>query len=534
MNKKLLKAMALTAALSVGMSALCACGKKQRKVSENVSELSFSVYNPIFSKSPLGTLAQDKWQEYMEDYMGMKINIDWQEQAISDYMQKQQVYLASGDFADVFIIITDPVNNSMQLGKAGQLVDLNEYKDMMPYYSEYLNTRNERKRIETSDGEIYAFLNSSTGNNTGTQAVNSIRKDIFEKEGIKIPETLQEYYEAAKALKSKYPDSYPISFLGSPANFVNYFLGLNHTHPNIYYNGKEYVYGPVDDAERFKGTVEYLRKLYAEGLLDPEFLTQSSDQTMQKMINGKAFMVPGLMGGRINQYINNKGNGVEWGIIADPKNLYDEISWKSSSNVKGKSLNVIYMTAISTKAEHPDLIVKLLDYQYSDKMTELANWGVEGVTFTKDENGERDYTDDIKNAENPQLKLAEYGVNQSQSVKCGIQFMPNDTDSAIKLLSPVPAYKDGKWQNENFWKFTSEAYGDASINPNDDKPPVSMTADETEETSTLVTALWTYTQENVFSFITGAKSMSEWDSFMKEMNQIGDYKLIKDIYNKNS
>ena len=51
MNKKLLKAMALTAALSVGMSALCACGKKQRKVSENVSELSFSVYNPIFSDS---------------------------------------------------------------------------------------------------------------------------------------------------------------------------------------------------------------------------------------------------------------------------------------------------------------------------------------------------------------------------------------------------------------------------------------------------------------------------------------------------
>lgn len=533
MNKKLLKGIAGIAAISVAAGALCACGEKKGTVSENVDELSFSVYNPIFSKSPLGTLAQDKWQEYMEDYLGVKLNIDWQEQNSNDYNQKQQVYLASGDFADVFIIIADPVNNAMQLGKAGMLVNINDYKDNIPYYSEFLNTGNERSRIETSDGEIYAFLNSSVGNNTGTQAVNAIRKDIFEKENIKIPETLEEYYEAAKILKQKYPDSYPISYLRDPANFILYFFGLNHTHPNIYYNGKEYVYGPVDDEERFKDTVEYLRKLYAEGLLDPEFLTQSTDQAMQKMLNGKCFMSPAFMGIRINQYINTEDSGVEWGIIAEPKNLYNEVSWKSSSNVKGKSLNVIYMTAISTKAEHPDLLVKLLDYQYSDKMIELANWGIEGVTFTKDENGNRDYTDEIKNSDNPQLKLAEYGVNQSQSVKCGIQFMPTDNDSATKLLAPVPVYKDGSWQKENYWQFTSDADGDASVNPNDNKPPVSLSAEETEETATMVTALWTYTNENVYSFITGSKSMSEWDPFIDGMKQIGDYEYIKDTYNKN-
>ena len=33
----------------------------------------------------------------------------------------------------------------------------------------------------------------------------------------------------------------------------------------------------------------------------------------------------------------------------------------------------------------------MIDYQYSDEMTTLLNWGVKDMTYTEDENGKKTY-----------------------------------------------------------------------------------------------------------------------------------------------
>ena len=49
----------------------------------------------------------------------------------------------------------------------------------------------------------------------------------------------------------------------------------------------------------------------------------------------------------------------------------------------------------------------MIDYQYSDEMVNLMNWGIEGETYTETD-GTKTFVDEIINDENPATKSAEY------------------------------------------------------------------------------------------------------------------------------
>ena len=56
--------------------------------------------------------------------------------------------------------------------------------------------------------------------------------------------------------------------------------------------------------------------------------------------------------------------------------------------------------SVSTACEYPEIACMYIDYWYGDEGKTLANWGVEGQTYTTDENGDKQFTDLIVN--NPQ------------------------------------------------------------------------------------------------------------------------------------
>src|SRR5690606_24351046 len=138
---------------------------------------------------------------------------------------------------------------------------------------------------------------------------------------------------------------------------------------------------------------------------------------------------------------------------------------------------------------------------YSDEMFTLANYGIEGVTFEIDENGEKQFMSHIKEAEDPTAELAKYGVNISMSVRSGIQWMPQDNDAAIKLMPPVPCYHNGEFYEDVFWKFYSETYPEDAGPPIE--PPLAYTNEENEVIANNTTALNTYVDEEMAKFING-------------------------------
>ena len=49
----------------------------------------------------------------------------------------------------------------------------------------------------------------------------------------------------------------------------------------------------------------------------------------------------------------------------------------------------------------------------------------------------------------------------------------------------------------------------------------SKTEEENDETTDILSALNTYVKESTYSFITGARSLEEWDSYVDELYNIG-------------
>ena len=82
--------------------------------------------------------------------------------------------------------------------------------------------------------------------------------------------------------------------------------------------------------------------------------------------------------------------------------------------------------------EHPEYAVAMIDYQYSDEMVNLMNWGVEGETYTETDET-KTFVDDILNDATPATKSAEYGLTSSSVCRTGIPFNPLDFNAMLEV-----------------------------------------------------------------------------------------------------
>ena len=507
-------------------------GTSANAEAELPESIDVSIYMPIFNETPPETtLVGQIWTEMMEDYLGVQLNIDWQEVAYSDYLQKMSIYLAAGDWADVFTYTGTGVTKDqlMEYGQTGMVLCLDDYADYTPNLNKYYGEGNNRKNTECSDGKVYFMpglgISPYTG---GGQCCFAIRWDAYEANGMDVPQTLDDVYEDAKKFKELYPNSYPVS---TTRDLLTMMYSLNNTSNQIYYDGEKYAYGPTDGG-KLKGIVEWLAKMYAEGLLDPEYATQTGEMLYEKCLNDKAFISPWLYALEITDNINAASGDVEWAEIPMPTGTEGDTPWIVWPLREGNTLDGGTGIAINAKTEYPELMVKMLDYQLSDEMIELCTWGVEGETFTLDENGEHQYIEEISSAANPQTVMAEYGLYGSMACRPGIAFMPDSKGNYFQIFPKMPSWNGTELINVNSWEFFTMMH-DAGINvAAPEAPSISFTVDESAQMSETMTTVNTFVDENIAKFIAGERPMSEWDAFVDEIAGYGDYQSILDMYNQ--
>lgn len=492
--------------------------------------LDLKVYRPIFSEiSPQGLAVEEKWHEMMDAYMGCKVNVIWEEVSFGDYLDKLSVYLASGDWADVYMISGNQ-DQIGELGSTGMLLAQDDYMDYIPHYGKYLQDKNEKRKTVYPDGRMYAFGDLSVSNIAGTQGTFAIRFDAFKDNNIPIPTTLDELYSVAKKFKELYPKSYPIS--GSGNDMLAAMYGINHTGSSRYFDGEKFVYGPTDG--KLKDMVAFLQKLCKEGLLDPEYATQTGENFIEKTLNDKAFIAPFLYTLALSDNINGakKGN-VEWGAIPHPKNsAVSDVPWYPIPLFKGASISMSFKTVVNAKTKYPEAVMKVVDYQYSDEMIDLANYGVEGVTYNVTD-GEKIYVDEILKAENPMTAMSKYGINACMSVRSGIQFMPQLPDTFMQTFPPVPTWLNGEYGSMTSWQFYNDVEAETDLTvAKPTEPVVVLTTEEAQLQTDIMTPVNTFVTENIAKFIAGELDMGEWDSFVEQIKGYGDYTQIIDMYNK--
>lgn len=264
------------------------------------------------------------------------------------------------------------------------------------------------------DGKIYSIPDAKV--DLATFCYMGLRQDWMEKLGYeKTPETLDELIQYMRDVTFKDPDGNGVNdtfgYLGI-TNSVSWgfspFFGAYGVYPDLFYAVDDrVVYGNVEPET--KEVLALLRDLYAEGIIDPEWVTLGFDQVMNKVYSGKIgatwqnWLTIFSSTGKYQEMKQNDPQ-VEWAATTGPVGPTGEQGIMNFNPLAGVGL--MFTCALEGQEEKLIKYMQVFDAMIGDpSYYEAEIWGEEGVTFTLNENGDRVFTDGWDSQ-----KRFEYGV----------------------------------------------------------------------------------------------------------------------------
>lgn len=481
------------------------------------------------------TYIQELWQEAMEAYLGCTLDITWIRTPQSDYSSTAKVNLQAGTISDVNTNVSGTYVT--EYGEDGILLNLSDYMDYMVYYPDYLEDTNGGAAFaQNEDGSMYYFFDGfyNPDDIEGAQSFTSFayRFDILQENGWTPATTLDEFTELCANIQAGIDDgSIDLDYVIIANTYSLYrgFVGIFHTWDCVYYNGEEWVYGPFED--NFREMLKYLYSLYEAGYIDPEFETDDYNTSIEKATTGGGGVMVSLWSGTVaaaNAAMLE--DSWQWGLAYLPENTDYGTAWRWGARQAGKSLSSSTGIYISADTEYPEYVVAMIDYQYSDYMVNLLNWGVEGETYTVDEDGTKTYIDEIMDADSPATTSAQYGLMSSSVCRTGIPFAPIDFNAMLAVASlPEPWWSEEQGYYEGkYWVETSvNGGGSEGVSPYDRGPVTYLSAEETSWVAELKYggSCESRMKELVYQFWTGELDIYDdaaWEAYINDVKSQTD------------
>lgn len=532
----------LTAVVTGGMLAGCSDGgsgsggtadgkDKDTKTAEaSVSATGFPIVKDPVSMTFMAAKAPttaNNWNETMlwQEYAKMtNMQINFQLTPFDAFTEKRNLALASGDYPDAIFLARMTTSDLVKYGGQGTLIKLNDLIDKYaPNLKKILEQYPDiKKGITMPDGNIYSFPNLLAPEFTSVRMGKLwIRKDWLEALNMPEPKTTEEFYNYLKAVKTTdlnkngKADEIPLGgtkLVDIVAQFKGYFgvmnRGANHPYVDLDPAGNKLRFIPTDD--RYKEMLQYLNKLYSEGLIDKDILPNEKDQ---------------------NKFFAKGAEGVYGALkISSPFTLMKQTNYIGLQTLQGPRGDKVYSEfrpavsgpgafVITDKNKNPEATVRWMDYFYSEEGNKMFFMGFKDKSYVEKPDGSVEYTDEI--LKNPQgltfeQALVKYvtwpgggypGIVRQKYFK-GAESLPESLDAAKKIEADLP---------KEVW------------------PSFSYTDAENERMIALSTDIQAYVDEMTAKFITGGTPFSDWDKFVATIKKMGidDYmKLYQAAYER--
>ncbi len=385
----------------------------------------------------------------------------------------------------------------------GVIIPLNDLiEEHAPNFKKYLEEHPEiDKMIKTDDGTYYAFPFIRGDKRLLISTGPVYRRDWAEKAGLEAPKTVADIEEILKAYKDQGIKK-PLSITASG---ISSFMGNFGTSSGFYYADKKVVYGPTTDAYKF--ALETYAKWYKEGLLDKNFVSVDDATIKAQVLNGETGMTFTSGGGGLGAWLDTmEAQGEPFDMVG-----FTYTGLKDGEASKYHSLDTNYpgygSVAITSSCKNPAAAVRYLDYGYSEEGYYLYNFGIEGVSYEKNDAGECIFTDLIN--KNPD------GWTQASAMA---YYLRSSTQG--------PFVQDKGYIDQFYGRPNQQDTLDAWIADYDDVidaqlPKYSLTGEESIEYTELMFDVDEYVAAERVKFITGEKSFDEWDAFVKKVNELG-------------
>lgn len=326
-------------------------------------------------------------QKLMEEKTNTKLDFMWQ--SAGNWGEKLNILLAAGDIPDLTKITSPTLPSYLQMAEAGAFWDVGPYIKDYPHLMEY--PEEVWKKMQYEGGKQYLIPSVRPLEGSSFYA---IRKDWLDKLGLDMPKTTDELYEALKAFKENDMNGNgkldTIPFAGRNWLYLlNVFTMANDGGINQWKEQDGVIVDMTFSDEMIMG-IEYLQKLYAEGLMIPEFAsmkkTEQEDLAKGNNVGMNCDTVEGIF--RTTEMCRSQDPAADFcpfTYIEGPLGKYVP----RSVGVGGG-----YVIPKKTVSEEKlKKILEFMDFGASEEGFELACWGIEGEHFTKDESGFRIQTD---------------------------------------------------------------------------------------------------------------------------------------------
>ena len=437
--------------------------------------------------------------EKLQEATGVKLEISAvsTETASDDFMLR----CASGD-------LTDMVQNAatQYTGGGAKAIEDDVIMDLLPlideysvnYYNIIYSDPNIYKNLVNDEGQVPSLIGMYTDYYYTDQGY-WIRQDILDKTGLEIPKTVDELDAVLEAFKG----------LGLTDALMVLSEGKCDLLDVAYGATDRLVDGKIQPAALTDNYKEFLKKLheyYQKGYISVDFVTYNESDTKPPQdvvfndmtgifkedvasISGylNSSNTPGFDLQPMGQIRLNEGDRLDTGFIG----------------VKAADK---YSLSISTQCSDPKLAIEYMDYLFSDEGHMLANYGIEGQTYTM-ENGEPQFTDLILN--NPQG--FDWQLCQSLYINPGF---PCLTDLSVQEMT----YTDAQKAAVPTWV---DAY-DSSDETMPNERWLSYTTEESQHKADLQNDIETYQTEMRLKFITGQLDIeAEWDNYCTALEGMG-------------
>ena len=211
-----------------------------------------------------------------------------------------------------------------------------------------------------------------------------------------------------------------------------------------------------------------------------------------------------------------KDEGFEIAPVIGPMENEGDVKQCSEISISDQSSTIITTGCDDDELE---LVMKWLDFWYTDEGVRLYNYGLEGIDHVVTENGV-EFTEETVNNK--------YGLSLDQYLRCRTPFA-NLTGMSIRTRT-ASQYNDLQLYAWDMW--TSVAVdGDRAI-----PSGATLGADEGAERSQIGADICTYADENIPRFVMGELNFEDdWDNFVQtceNMNIARCIELTQDAYDE--
>lgn len=520
----------VTLAALVSMSIMVGC-KKAEKQSDSKATAEVANMNPTGLP-----IAKDKVTLKMVGVLGVtsnnfkdmpffqkleertNVHIEWELYPGTTYNDKKNILLAANELPDAFFGPNAfTIDDANKFGPQGTVIPLDDLIDKYaPNYKEVLKKSPIVNGLSTAfDGKKYTMGTVSEADTRNYPDQLFINKKWLDNLGLKVPTTIEEYYNVLKAFKDKDPnkngknDEIPFTFVNfNHINGYGSFFGAFGRVDAHNFNGSSLDHFVVEngkvvftaDKPEYKTAINYLSRFFKEGLFDKEGFTQDPKQYQAKL----------------QDPVGVVGSYYAFSTIAAPERVGDYTCIAPLKGPNGqepvvkKRLNNINFQgagfAITSINKNKEITMRWVDEFYTVKNSIEAEHGVPGATGAA-----------VKDRGNGTYEIIQ-GVDSKK-------YAPGDEAPKYMLQEYTGKYIFGAVNEkaQNIAKYYSVAKASETL------PTMNFKPEEIKFNTSSGLDIGNYVKDRQAKWLLEGNIDSEWDSYIAKLKQLKLDEFVKQM-----